>query len=284
MSTYKQSIRESFSGLLEKVSTRAYAPILAGAQSTSLGTVTSIRCEDYPLVPFWMHGEWGIFKENEKKAGIQADTRQRGRQKDRSQPNKALAYITNTEGVGIDGYQAHAICDNAWLVWTAIATRGCVPPTWSQAHLTCVQYYCQHMYNDHPILRLCEGNWKVDLLAIDEYLGWYRPRKDNLSDIKPEPENMNISTSALAPPILNLTKRRQEGTDCGAKNPKPTKLHKVTQEPSMSDVRSSAPQISDDALALPQGAVSAQHDGYQSAISDSSIAQAGDDPGIFFIL
>ncbi|KAF8511248.1 hypothetical protein JB92DRAFT_3144157 [Gautieria morchelliformis] len=274
-----KGIRESFAGLLEKLSTGTCAPALTCSQPITPGTVVIAKREDYPLIPFWTRGEWGVFKEKEKKAGIQADARHCGRQKDRSLPNRPLAYITNAEGVGVDGYQAHAIRDRARLIWNAIAAAGCAPPTWSQAHLTAVQYYRQQMYNAHPNLQLCEGDWKVDMLAIDEYPGWYRPRKENLTDIKPDPESVSIGTVALAPPIINPTKRRHEGADRGPNNPKPPKHRKSYHEPSTNGVHDySAPQYSDNDLMLPIATTSAQEevDSYQSPISDSPTRQDDD--------
>jgi hypothetical protein len=37
------------------------------------------------------------------------------------------------------------------------------------------------MYQAHPDLRLCEGDWKVDVLATEDYPAWYRTRKEHLS-------------------------------------------------------------------------------------------------------
>jgi hypothetical protein len=134
--------------------------------------LTAKKHHDYPKVPFLTPGEWVAFNDNKKKDSIHSDTRQHGQQKDCSLPNKTLAYITDTEGVGVSGYQAHAIQDHARLVCMAIATTGCAPPTWSQEPITSIQYYHWEMCNTHPNLTLCEGDWKVHMLAINEYPCW----------------------------------------------------------------------------------------------------------------
>ncbi|KAF8510432.1 hypothetical protein JB92DRAFT_2585016, partial [Gautieria morchelliformis] len=88
-----------------------------------------------------------------------------------------LAYITDQDGVGIDGLQAGAIRASARYIWYSIHSKGMAPVTWSQASINAVQYYCTHMYDAHPDLHLCEGDWKVDLLAVDEFPGWIRSRR-----------------------------------------------------------------------------------------------------------
>ncbi|KAF8532353.1 hypothetical protein JB92DRAFT_3138367 [Gautieria morchelliformis] len=231
-----KGIRESYAMLLEKLSTSTLAQAPTTTPSKAKGELTAMNRQEYPKVPFWTRGEWASFKDNEKKAGIHSDAKPRGRQKDRSLPNKALAYITDAEGVGVDGYQAHAIRDRARLLWAAIAAAGCAPPTWSQAHITSVQYYRREMYDSHPNLRLCEGDWKVDMLAIDEYPGWYRPRKENISDIKPEPDNTTIGTlaAALAPPMINPKKRHIQATDLDS-NAQTSQINKKMKHESSTD-------------------------------------------------
>jgi hypothetical protein len=105
--------RDSYSQLVKKACT---SPALTMAAHASprlpiLGSLTepSPAREHYEDVPFWTRQEWEEFKAEQKHAGIHSEDSQRGKPKDRSKPNRSLAFITSAEGEGINGYQAAAI-------------------------------------------------------------------------------------------------------------------------------------------------------------------------------
>ena len=69
--------------------------------------------------------------------------------------------------------------------------KGCTPATWSQADISVVQFYHQHLYQAHPDLCLWEAEWKSNVLAIEDYPAWYRMQKENVIAIKELAESVD---------------------------------------------------------------------------------------------
>jgi len=151
--------------------------------------------ENYQAVNFWTRKEWETFKDQKKNSGLHCKDGGCGKPKDASQPCHTLAYITNVEGCGVDGYQAMEICGMCCRIWLAIHGKGHAPATWSKADVAAVQFHHKNMYNKHPDLCLCEAHWKVDLLAVEGYPAWSCGCKDVASPMKTSTTNFRGDNS-----------------------------------------------------------------------------------------
>jgi len=99
-------------------------------------------------------------------------TTHHGKLKDKSQLRPSLGYITNSDGIGINGFEAKLIQQTCHELCTSIQEQIHAPETWTQAPHNAINYFHTNMYQHHPNIHLCEGHWKVNLLAIEEYPSW----------------------------------------------------------------------------------------------------------------
>lgn len=113
-----------------------------------------------------------------------------------------MLYVEDENGKAVDGHVASEIRKYARSIWVHIAkTRG-APPKWGDAGVEIAQIYRQHMYGRFPILRFCELDWKVDLIATDNYPSWYswfkKPTKKK-GDAKDEEDEPAITIPEVTP-------------------------------------------------------------------------------------
>ncbi|KAF8509333.1 hypothetical protein JB92DRAFT_3144742 [Gautieria morchelliformis] len=174
---------------------------------------------DYPHAAYWTREEWDSFRDDQKISGLHTTNSRRIRLKDLSLPNPSLAYITNEVGTGVNGYQAKDMQQTARRLFAPLHEAGYAPKTWTRAPFDAVEYFRANMYKHYPDLRLCEGHWKLNLFASQEYPAFTRPK--NGGNVKEEPESDNSSS-----PIPETPKKRMHtSSDKPARNVKKNKVN-----------------------------------------------------------
>ncbi|KAF8463583.1 hypothetical protein JB92DRAFT_2838875 [Gautieria morchelliformis] len=160
---------------------------------------------DYPHAAYWTREEWDSFRDDQKISGLHTTNSRLIRLKDLSLPNHSLAYITN---------------ETARRLFASLHEAGYAPKTWSRAPFDAVEYFQANMYKHYPDLRLCEGHWKLNLFATQEYPAFTRALK-NRGNVKEEPESDNSSS-----PIPKTPKKcMHASSDKPARNVKKTKVN-----------------------------------------------------------
>lgn len=117
------------------------------AETLPSSTDTFLR-KDYPHVKFWTKYDWKDSKV------------------------KGSAYLEDENGNPISTDEANRIRKHAKRIWQEFLNVGVAPATWMKIDASANHQYQQQMEKDFPLLRLCEGHWKVERLAIDNYPSW----------------------------------------------------------------------------------------------------------------
>jgi hypothetical protein len=108
-----------------------------------------------------------------------------------------MLYVEDKNGKVVDGHIASEIRKYARSVWVHIAKVYGAPPKWSDAGVKIAQVYHEHMYSRFLFLQLCELDWKVDLIATDNYPLWHSYYIKKLkTDTKAEQVEVALSTIA----------------------------------------------------------------------------------------
>jgi len=68
-----------------------------------------LKGEYFPNVQFWTRKQWQLFCDSQENLGMHRNDAMHGHQQDQLKPSSTPAYITNTDGIGPDGYQAGEI-------------------------------------------------------------------------------------------------------------------------------------------------------------------------------
>lgn len=88
--------------------------------------------------------------------------------------NVAQRFIVDREGNTIDGFRAQAIRDHTAFFFQQLLMMGQAPPKWGlECPLNIRKLYYAEICQHFPELRLCESNWKAELVALRCYSGWY---------------------------------------------------------------------------------------------------------------
>lgn len=142
-------------------------------------------------VMFWHRKTWINFcneKEVEKGA--------RGPARAAEGINVQMLYVVNEEGEPIDGHRAKKMRDVARAFWNGLSNAGVAPWSWkTHADLSMMQKFKLEMQTQFPELRLCDGGWKVDQIAIDNYSGWRGGLREKGMFNKTNKENATIIAS-----------------------------------------------------------------------------------------
>jgi hypothetical protein len=112
-----------------------------------------------------------------------------------------MLYVEDKNGEVVDGHVASEIRKYARSVWVHIANTYGAPPKWGDAGVKIAQVYREHMYSRFSILQFCELDWKVDLIATDNYPSWYSWFiKKSKTDTKTEQDEVMLTIAEVAPP------------------------------------------------------------------------------------
>ncbi|KAF8577570.1 hypothetical protein K439DRAFT_1621978 [Ramaria rubella] len=119
-------------------------------------------------------------------------------------------------------------------------TVGAAPLTWSKCTIIAFKYFKEKMYHAHPLLRLCEGDWKLHAYTTYEYPNW--KKKTGGMPIKGEPDDptSNLSFAFDSGPI-NTSNKHPRGSE--KNDTLPNKKQKPSQ---LVDLSSTSPAIIDE--------------------------------------
>ncbi|KAF8236451.1 hypothetical protein L208DRAFT_1251726 [Tricholoma matsutake] len=125
-----------------------------------LSALPEAEGEDFPLVKYWFRYEWSASDDLQVASIAQGE-------------NISLKFIEDENGNTIDGYRATAIHKLAHLLWVGLSNAGKAPKSWGKVDAETSSQFQIKMCQNFPELRLCEGNWKVDLIVTLNYPSWY---------------------------------------------------------------------------------------------------------------
>ncbi|KAI0058689.1 hypothetical protein BV25DRAFT_1919017 [Artomyces pyxidatus] len=159
------ALREAYSALLES----HMAPTKLKVEtdnSEAFDLSKPLNRHDYPGVRFWHKGDWsptnGSRATKIESEGYVAD-----------KENNRMGFLEDEHGNIADLKTADAVRAHMREVFSVLLTRGIAPRTWmSPDGSTARMFYWEQMYLHFPDLRLCEGNWKANRIAMDNYPSW----------------------------------------------------------------------------------------------------------------
>jgi len=133
---------------------------------------------DHPNVRFWRRSQWKAH--NDKHKGVTDPTSNvnavRGKTAVSQGENVATLYVEDENGQPVDGHRLTSIRQLARKIWNKFADIGQAPPSWGKANMNFTNEYRREMCRQFPEFRLCENNWKAELLATENYSSWYSNR------------------------------------------------------------------------------------------------------------
>ena len=83
-----------------------------------------------------------------------------------------MKFVEDESGNVIDGYRASSIRKFARSLWAGLSNAGKAPKSWGKVDAQTSSQFQIEMCRKFPELRLCKGNWKVDLIATMSYPSW----------------------------------------------------------------------------------------------------------------
>jgi hypothetical protein len=134
--------------------------------STPLPQAALSAC-DYPNVRFWKRGDWEAHLKSKDVTCVDDKPTARG-------DNVTMLYVEDTDGNPVDGARATQIRRRAREIWNCFGKAGVAPATWRKLGLPQLRFYRHEITAEFAELQLCEGNWKTDRIATDNYPAWYR--------------------------------------------------------------------------------------------------------------
>jgi hypothetical protein len=156
---------------------------------------------------------------------------ERGRSRAAQGVNVAMRYIEDENGQIIDGHRAGEMRKIARSVWVALANAGKAPAKWSQADIVSAEAYRKEMRQHFPELRLCEHDWKADLIASENYPSWYS-HQSNQHKRSVKQEDAGVPSLHVSPGShsakrpqhddqgpLNIKKKRRESATAATSSP-----------------------------------------------------------------
>jgi hypothetical protein len=135
--------------------------------SGALGALPEAEREEFPFIKYWFRHEWSA-SEDLQVASIGAPGKARAAQGE----NVSMKFVEDENGNVIDGYRACSIRKFARSLWAGLSKAGKAPKSWGKVDAQTSSQFQTEMCRKFPELRLCEGNWKVDLIATMNYPSW----------------------------------------------------------------------------------------------------------------
>ncbi|KAF8221292.1 hypothetical protein L208DRAFT_1190732, partial [Tricholoma matsutake] len=88
--------------------------------------------------------------------------------------NILMWYVETASSEIIDGNQVSDIWQFAHSIWVLIANQNKIPPaTWGSADIKTKEGYYEAMHDLFEELSLCDLDWKVEQIAMDNYPSWW---------------------------------------------------------------------------------------------------------------
>jgi nucleoid-associated protein YgaU len=157
---------------------------------------------------FWSRSSWTKYcNETEIVKGA------RGRGRASEGENVNMRYIVNQDGVPVDGYMAATVRRIAREFWKGLSRAGVAPQKWmTDVDLETAKKFHLEMQTQFEELRLCDGGWKVDQVAIDYYSGWRNSQEEKGIFNATEEENTPIDVSDNEEDTSSADRRRKDKT------------------------------------------------------------------------
>ncbi|KAJ7022699.1 hypothetical protein C8F04DRAFT_1310168 [Mycena alexandri] len=213
--------------------------------------------KDFPLVRWWDRTSYTKSQSTKKTTTMNSESGKRGGARAAKDINVMHQYLETEDSKSVSGLTAKAMRTHQRTIFREIRKRAPeeLPATWGNASLSVVNYHRAEMYKAHPLLRLCQSHWKVDLMATSAYSSWYLKNvknkqrdsqsdsdSDDNSDQEPSASSVvasssaSTSSSSASGAPLTRTKGPQKRTKHFAPSQQPKKLKPTP--PSSSDIPS----------------------------------------------
>jgi hypothetical protein len=127
--------------------------------------------------------------------------------------NVATLYVENENGRPVDGHRLTAIRQLARKIWNKFADVGQAPLTWGKANMNFTNEYRREICRQFPEFRLCENDWKAELLATENYSSWYSNRfgsKAKKDGYRAEKRKIRLPTHDEVDPAIKKQKVEPE--------------------------------------------------------------------------
>jgi hypothetical protein len=202
------------------------APVKQETLQPALSNLPEAKREEFPSVKYWSRHEWSA-SEDLQVASIGAPGKVRAAQGE----NVTMKFVEDENGNVIDGYRASSIRKFARLLWAGLSNAGRAPKSWGKVDAQTSSQFQIEMCQKFPELRLCEGNWKVDLIATMNYPSW------SSNQAKEKEENRKCASAGPLPdpkrpkPVSSIALRAQMPADHAADDGPPPAP--VTLEPAV---------------------------------------------------
>jgi hypothetical protein len=144
------------------------APVKQETLLPALSALPEAERENFSAVKYWSRHEWSA-SEDLQVASIGAPGKARAAQGE----NVSMKFVEDENGNVIDGYRASSIRKLARSLWAGLSKAGKAPKSWGKVDAQTSSQFQIEMCRKFPELRLCEGNWKVDLIATMNYPSWF---------------------------------------------------------------------------------------------------------------
>jgi hypothetical protein len=144
------------------------APFKQETPLPPLGVLPDAQRDEFPSVKYWCRHEWSA-SEDLQVASIGAPGKARAAQGE----NVSMKFVEDENGNVIDGYRASSIRKFARSLWAGLSKAGKAPKSWGKVDAQTSSHFQIEMGRKFTELRLCEGNWKVDLIATMNYPSWF---------------------------------------------------------------------------------------------------------------
>jgi len=114
--------------------------------------VAPLEQKDFPHVSFWFRSDWSSKREELTDPKIFVET-ENGEIVSRKRMDDMRKYARG--------------------LWDTFQEEGIAPQKWGEATAHLRERYHRFMYEGFPELKLCDKDWKVDLIATLHYPSWY---------------------------------------------------------------------------------------------------------------
>ncbi|KAG6834881.1 hypothetical protein H0H93_006681 [Arthromyces matolae] len=199
------SLQSAYDRLLGRVNS-----ISEGVNGVSPPVRLKFKKEDYPGVTIWYANDWTKHPKNKRSDAAGFNQSGKSQNRNPGASRDSLAYIQDEHGTSISERNASDVCFYARQVWEHLAGRNMAPQSWGRCEAPARQYYLDEMYKHCPELAFCEGDWKADRLATDNYTGWMRGRKKAQTKVKEE-HDVKLEDIGKASTVVVEGMKRKEG-------------------------------------------------------------------------
>ena len=140
--------------------------------------VPSLNATDYKGIKLWNKKDYTMEKKNRKSL--------MSFHKIETNDKIITWYVEGRTGEPVDGDTVEDVHTYVGLIWQLLLDSGMAPATWVDANLMAHNYYEHHMTQCFPVLSYSACNWKVHMLATDNYSSGYGKHIGHKAKVKSE--------------------------------------------------------------------------------------------------